>query len=204
VRLVDLLGDPGGIGPFLQEPAGDGESSRPRVRVPEGPGVGQDRGVEVDGHVLRDFDPHPVEQPEHHLARGACLRVRERQVAVAVIRNVVVDVDDPPDFCDTRRLVSHALDLAAVQDEDGVEAVQGAQPVHDHPRVGKERVDLRRAVLVVDDRLLAKAPERLVEGQLGAHGIPVEPHVGGDEKAAAFPYDLSDPVDHPFRLSRSP
>ena len=75
-----------------------------------------------------------------------------------------------------------SLQLAAIQDEGGIEGFEGGKFVGDPVTAGEKLIIFRRSVLIVDRRLFSHLPQHMIQRQFRAQGIPVEPLVGRDQK----------------------
>ncbi len=94
VVLVQRLHHARVIERMLAERGGDPERLGRGRLVLEAAGVRDESGVQAGGGLVGHPAAHRLDQPEHHLARGRCGRVDQRDRPQPVVRTVMVDPDD--------------------------------------------------------------------------------------------------------------
>ena len=189
VGVVDV--DPG-LDQLGRDPVGVGVG----VLVHELAGVGDQADVERRGHLRRDRGAEQDGEVVDDLGRAGGVDVDQVDVAEAGVVVVVVDVDDVVAALG-EEVDRHAVDVAAVEEDDGAVGHVGRRLVEDLLQRQEAVLDRQRELLRAEEhhRVLAELGEQLVHAEQRAERVAVGALVGGQQEAVAGAQLGADPLE---------
>ena len=165
------------------------------VLVHEFAGVGDQADVEGRGHLLGDRRPEEDGEVVDDLRRAGGADLDQVEVAEAGVVVVVVDVDDRVAALG-EEIDRHAVDVAAVEEDDGAVGHVGRRLVEDLLQRQEAVLDRQRELLGAEEhhRVLAELGQQLVHAQQRAEGVAIGTLVGGQQEAIAGAQLGADPL----------
>ena len=166
------------------------------VLVHEFAGVGDQADVEGRGHLRGDRRPEADGEVVDDLGRAGGVDVDQVEVAEAGVVVVVVDVDDVVAAVG-EEVDRHAVDVAAVEEDDGAVGHVGRRLVEDLLQRQEAVLDRQRELLRGEEhhRVLAELGQQLVHAQQRAERVAVGALVGGQQEAVAGAQLGADPLE---------
>ena len=144
IVLVDVLGNPLGIGAGRHQMPGRNESVLRRVSITESACIGEDGRVKIRCRLFCQLLAKRLGQPENEFACGAGMGIDQTNIAKTVIGDMVINIDDPLHRPDTLRFVSHSFQFAAIQDKNNIIGIDIRQVMKNISRPRQEKIIARR------------------------------------------------------------